>query len=123
MRVHLDVFGLAAHDIILGLLWLKESNSQIDWVNWTLSFGSNQRKRSLPIHQLCLMADEKTLNYIASLQIPRKIKRIDDQDIRTKPPDITETLEKRVTPDIPDEYKEFKKLFQEELGAEALPKH
>jgi hypothetical protein len=69
------------------------------------------------------MVDEKTLNHIASPQIPRKTKRIDDQDIRTKPPDITETLEKRVTPNIPDEYKEFEKLFQEELGAEALPKH
>jgi hypothetical protein len=30
MRVHLDIFGLAAHDIILGLPWLKESNPQID---------------------------------------------------------------------------------------------
>jgi hypothetical protein len=28
-----------------------------------------------------------------------------------KPPDITKTLEKRVTPDIPNEYKEFEKLF------------
>jgi hypothetical protein len=69
------------------------------------------------------MADEKTLNHITSPQIPRKTKRIDDQDIRTKPPDITKTLEKRVTPDIPNKYKEFEKLFQEELGAEALPKH
>jgi hypothetical protein len=32
-------------------------------------------------------------------------------------------LEKRVTPSIPKEYKEFKKLFLEETGLEALPKH
>jgi hypothetical protein len=32
-------------------------------------------------------------------------------------------LEKRVTPGIPYEYNEFKKLFEEELGKEALPKY
>jgi hypothetical protein len=32
-------------------------------------------------------------------------------------------LEKRATPDIPQEYEEFRKLFEEELGKEALPKH
>jgi hypothetical protein len=32
-------------------------------------------------------------------------------------------LEKRITPGISYEYNEFKKLFKEELGKEALPKH
>jgi hypothetical protein len=32
-------------------------------------------------------------------------------------------LEKRTTSSIPYEYNEFKKLFKEELGKEALPKH
>jgi hypothetical protein len=32
-------------------------------------------------------------------------------------------LEKHATPAIPVAYKEFKKLFQEELGLDALPKH
>jgi hypothetical protein len=32
-------------------------------------------------------------------------------------------LEKRVTSGISHEYNEFKKLFEEELGKEALPKH
>ena len=36
---------------------------------------------------------------------------------------MSRVLEKRVTPDIPDQYIEFKKLFQEELGPAALPKH
>jgi hypothetical protein len=37
--------------------------------------------------------------------------------------DITKVLEKRATPAIPVKYKEFEKLFQEELGLDALPKH
>jgi hypothetical protein len=37
-------------------------------------------------------------------------------------PDVR-VLEKRATPVIPQEYKEFAKLFEEELGLEALPKH
>jgi hypothetical protein len=32
-------------------------------------------------------------------------------------------LEKRVTPRIPYKYNKFKKLFKEELGKKALPKH
>jgi hypothetical protein len=32
-------------------------------------------------------------------------------------------LEKRATSSISYEYNEFKKLFKEELGKEALPKH
>jgi hypothetical protein len=32
-------------------------------------------------------------------------------------------LEKRATSAIPSEYKEFSKLFEEELGLDALPKH
>jgi hypothetical protein len=36
---------------------------------------------------------------------------------------MMKVLEKRVTPAIPVEYKEFEKLFQEELGLDALPKY
>jgi hypothetical protein len=36
---------------------------------------------------------------------------------------MTKVLEKRATPAIPVAYKEFEKLFQEELGLDALPKH
>jgi hypothetical protein len=32
-------------------------------------------------------------------------------------------LEKRATPEIPKEYKEFEHLFQEVVDADALPKH
>jgi hypothetical protein len=37
-------------------------------------------------------------------------------------PDVR-VLEKRATPGISYEYNEFKKLFKEELGKEALSKH
>jgi transposase InsO family protein len=122
-RIHLDVFGSAAHDIILGLPWLKESNPQIDWARRTLSLGLKQRNQSLPAQRQSSLADEKTINQIASQPTPQRTKRVKIRDIRPDPHDITETTGKRVTPDIPAKYKEFEELFREELGAEALPKH
>jgi hypothetical protein len=43
-------------------------------------------------------------------------------DRRKLLPDVR-VLEKCVTSSISYEYNEFKKLFEEELGKEALPKH
>ena len=37
-EIDLDVFGLATHDIILGLPWLREHNPRIDWKSKTFSF-------------------------------------------------------------------------------------
>ena len=37
-KIDLDVFGLATHDIILGLLWLQEHNPRIDWKSKVFQF-------------------------------------------------------------------------------------
>jgi transposase InsO family protein len=117
----LDVFGLAAHDIILGLPWLRESNPHIDWVNRTLSFKrQNSTTDLMPTHRQRSMVDEKMMsnNNITSKTRPlRKRLSLDSHE------DITKVLEKRATPAIPSEYREFSKLFEEELGIEALPEH
>jgi hypothetical protein len=66
-KVTLDVFGLAAHDIILGLPWLRETNPVIDWKRKKLSFEARGSTRSSkPAHWQRPMADEMTLNNIAS---------------------------------------------------------
>jgi hypothetical protein len=66
------------------------------------------------------MVDEKTIARIASLLTRQKT--VTSTDRRKLLPDVR-VLEKRATPSIPYEYNEFKKLFKEELGKEALPKH
>jgi hypothetical protein len=67
------------------------------------------------------MVDEKTIWRIA-LKLTYIDKVVTSTARRKLLPDVR-VLEKRVTPGIPREYNEFKKLFEEELGIEALPKY
>jgi transposase InsO family protein len=69
------------------------------------------------------MADKKTINNIASKQTHQRKRVVDSTIIRRKSLPDVRVLEKRATPVIPQEYKEFAKLFKEELGPDALPKH
>jgi hypothetical protein len=70
------------------------------------------------------MADEKTFRRIASkpTHSASAVTSTYDYSKRNYAPDVR-VLEKRATPVIPQEYREFKKLFKEELGQEALPEH
>jgi hypothetical protein len=120
--ISLDVLGLAAHDIVLGLPWLRESNPNIDWVNRKLSFtDQNSTVDLVPVHQQSLMTDEKMINNITSAT--RSSRQRLNLDIQEEEYPMSKVLEKRATPAIPSEYKQFQKLFEEELGIEALPKH
>jgi transposase InsO family protein len=123
-EICLDVFGLAAHDIILGLPWLQEHNPTINWVTRKLLLENCDCTRSSkPAHRQRSMADEKTINNIASKQTHQRKRVVDSTMIRRKSLPDVRVLEKRATPVIPREYKEFAKLFEEELGPDALPKH
>jgi transposase InsO family protein len=119
--IYLDVFGLAAHDIILGIPWLREHNPRINWITRTLSLKNCQcTNSSMPTHRQRSMVDEETIARIASP--PTRQRTVTSTDRRKSLPNVR-VLEKRATPSIPHEYNEFKKLFEEELGKEALPKH
>jgi hypothetical protein len=67
------------------------------------------------------MVDKKTIRRITSK--PTHPKGTVTSTNRRKSIPNVRVLEKRATPGIPHEYNEFKKLFEEELGKEALPKH
>jgi transposase InsO family protein len=121
-KIHLDVFGLAAHDVVLGLPWLREHNPRIDWTNSLLSFEDCRGKRNQkPAHRQCSMVDEKMINNITSQ--PTRTQRTVNLDIFDRNTDLLEEKETTAPPDIPERYKEFIQLFQEELGPAALPKH
>jgi transposase InsO family protein len=121
-RICLDVMRLADHDIILGIPWLREHNPQIDWITRTLSWKNcGSTTSSKPTHRQRSMVDEKTIRRIASK--PTHPERMVTSTNRRKSLPDVRVLEKRATPGIPHEYNEFKKLFEEELGKEALPKH
>jgi Ulp1 family protease len=76
---------------------------------------------SKPAQQQCSLVDKKTINNIAS-KPTRKEYAVTSTNRKKLVPNVR-VLEKRATPVIPQEYKEFQKLFKEELGLEALPKH
>jgi hypothetical protein len=75
---------------------------------------------SKPAQRQYLLADKKIINSITS-KPTRIYKRLPLCAERAIP--NTRVLEKRATPVIPQEYKEFQKLFKEELELAALPKH
>ena len=52
-KIDLDVFGLATHDIILGLPWLREHNPRIDWKSKVFQFEccGTDATASQPTHQ------------------------------------------------------------------------
>jgi hypothetical protein len=88
---------------------------------------------SQPTHQAPLIVDKrkthKVNNYIAyeKLALTKdslKKRGSNLSDAARKPTGQQDrVLEKRATPKIPKEYKEFKHLFQEVVDADALPKH
>jgi hypothetical protein len=67
------------------------------------------------------MVDKKIIRRIAS-KLTHPKRTVTSTNRRKLVPNVR-VLEKRTTPKIPHEYNEFKKLFKEELGKEALPKH
>ena len=124
MRVHLDVLGLAAKDIILGLPWLREFNPQIDWKHRTLSLGDCANARnSKPTPRQSTTVDENTINNISSKKTYDHKNVVASTGTSGNLDHEVRVLEKRVPPEIPKEYAQFRKLFEEETDATALPKH
>jgi hypothetical protein len=66
-KVTLDVFGLAAYDVILGLPWLRKRNPRINWVNRILSFADQiSTPKPKPTHRQSLIVDEIEINNLNS---------------------------------------------------------
>jgi hypothetical protein len=100
---------------------------------FTFKYCRTNATTSQPTHQSPLIVDKrkthKVNNYIAYKKLAStkdglKKQRSNSLDTARKPAGQQDkVLEKRVTPKIPKEYKEFKHLFQEVVDADALPKH
>jgi hypothetical protein len=120
-EIDLDVFEMATHDIILGLPWLRKHNPQIDWKNRRLSLKRcDCAPTSKPAQRSKTLADEKTINNIASTKRrlhERSSDSTDDTDTSVR------GKETSAPPEIPKEYAEWEHLFEEDLTITALPKH
>jgi transposase InsO family protein len=123
-EMDLDVFGMATHDIILGLPWLRKHNPKIDWVKRTLSLDCDHgTPQSRPAQLTMQLADEKEIAIISSTKT-RQVRAVDRTDTN-QPPDHEVTVKEKnsATPDIPDEYKSYEELFRDDKTATALPQH
>lgn len=122
--ITLDVLGTAAHDVILGLPWLRKHNPVIDWKNNKLSLRCCSRGTLQldPAQLTKQLADEKEINNISSTKT-RQDRAVDRTDTTSPPGQQVTVKEKSATPAIPDVYKQYARMFEEELTAKALPKH
>jgi len=124
-EITLDVFGMATHDVILGLPWLRKHNPSIDWVKRTLSLDCDHgTPQSRPAQLTMQLADEKEIAIISSTKTrrDRAVDRTDTED----PPDHEVTVKekkKSAPPAIPDMYRQYARMFEEELTEKALPEH
>ena len=120
-KIDLDVFGLATHDIILGLPWLREHNPRIDWKSKVFQFEccGTDATASQPTHQQSLMVDksniakqcniaEKKANSTGSSQS----RKPNLADTETRPTDHEARVqENSATPEIPEQYRKYEHLF------------
>lgn len=127
-----DIVGMATHDVVLGMPWLKKHNPMINWKKQVLEFERCGCVTSIqPGHRQRSMADErkdpKKVEVCGTSSTTENIqeKKFDSVGIdRGQSSHETRVKEgSHVPSEFPEEYKEYNTLFQEELTAKALPKH
>ena len=124
-EITLDIFGIATHDVILGLPWLRKHNLSIDWVKRTLLLDCDYGTPQLRPTQLTMqLADEKEIAIISSTKTrqDRAVNRTDTKD----PPDHEVTVKEKkkgAPPAIPNIYRQYAQMFKEELTEKALLEH
>ena len=121
-KIDLDVFGLATHDIILGLPWLREHNPRIDWKSKVFQFEccGTDAPASQPTHRQSSMVDESNIakqcniaeRKANSTKTSSQCRKVDSADTETRPTDHEARVqENSATPEIPEPYKEYEHLF------------
>lgn len=127
-EVVLDVVPMASHDVVLGTPWLEKHNPQIDWVRRVLKFERCGCIANIePARLQSESADEERLTHeIGSQPIttPQKASSgSTDTGLAQPGQQVRTTGGSNAPPEIPKEFQRWKRLFQEEEGLAALPKH
>jgi hypothetical protein len=125
-RVFLNVLGTAAHDILLGIPWLRDQNPRIDWKEMKISIEDvKSTHASMPTHRQRSMVDEKSIANVnaTSTKMDGKTNRIASTDAKVYGYSVGEE-EKSALLKIPDRYlRKFTRIFIERKGLGALPEH
>ncbi len=127
-EIVLDVLPTARHDIVLGTPWLERHNPSIDWITRVLKFERCSCVTDIyPRHRQRSALDERRQLNETQRQSPKTEQHRASPDSTDNDPDpVVSRSEKQggsnAPPEIPEEFKKWKRLFQEEEGAAALPR-
>lgn len=145
-EITFDVVGMAGHDVVLGMPWLKMHNPLIDWEKRVLTFErcscvatyqpgrrqsstTDEKQRRKPPARRELAASSKDSPKRESASTDTSTGQ-QDHEVRVSegcnaPSEIHGSTGRVTEPpnEIPSVYREWKALFHEEETALALPKH
>ena len=127
----LDVVVMAKHDIVLGMPWLTWHNPSIDWKKRVLKFDKCRCvARAYPLRRQRMAKDEiREFNYTRKRtrskgKTAEALSPPADTDSGQSGPKEARSNDGGHAPSgLPKEYHQWKRLFEEEEGPNALPKH
>ena len=130
----LDVVEMANHHIVLGMPWLRQHNPVIDWKTRVLRFEQcDCVVDTHPTHRQRSMVDEKqSLNMTREApSVPTSKKESSENEtdstgtcpVGRKGHEVRVVEGSHAPSDIPEQYTNWKRLFQDEENANALPRH
>jgi len=132
-QITFDIVRMATHNIVLGRPWLVKHNPRINWKTDQIEFDGcdcviASRK---PTHRQRSVVDErKDFNQVeataSTSNKDRRLSRVSGSaDTGEGQPDqeARVTGGKHTPSSVPQEYKKWAKLFEEEVSADALPTH
>jgi hypothetical protein len=114
-----DITEAPGYDVVLGLLWLIESNPTINWKERTYHYeGETPKPILMPIVRATLDMDD-----IIAITANEALEIIERRLTTMQILYCKKVAESILTLKIPAEYRDFKGLFELESDQEALPKH
>jgi len=127
-EIVLDIVPMARHDVVLGVPWLEKHNPNVDWKRRVLTFERCSCVTDIhPGRRQSSTTDERRTFCDTERQSPQELQIVSPSSTGAglDPPDHkVRTKEGSHAPsEIPEEFKKWKRLFQEEEGLAALPRH
>ena len=129
-EITFDVLSMARHDVVLGIAWLEKHNPSVNWNKRTITFPRCNSEISIwPTRRQRSPVDER--HYLNSAEIREVSTSIKEQS-SSDSADIAQGRAGRQarvqegshdTFALPRKHERWRKLFQEELSAAALPQH
>jgi len=123
-QIILDVLPASRHDVVLGLPWLRQHTMEIDWKQGRLRLTCCSSALQAPTHRQRSMVDERVVNTtISRPEVDKHENNLADAG-QTSQVIKRKNRDNKSTPlEIPEEYMQWRHIFEEREGTANLPKH